>query len=357
MWLPETAADLETLAALRACGITYTVLAPWQAEGPVDPTEPYFVRLPNGETMTVFFYNAPLSAGVSFDPEVTNNADYFAATYLPAQVNGAKRARDEDQITIIASDGELYGHHKAWRDHFLHRLTETSAAAAGFQVVTLDDYLRTHPPTREVKLRGPSSWSCGHGVARWSDGCSCTEGDSAWKAPLRIAFDGLRAGLDTAFEREAARHLVDPWAARDDYLALREGWLSTEAFWARHGKRGKRPLLRAHESRARDLLEAQYVGQWMYTSCGFFFEDLDRIEPRNDIAFARRAISLMWQAARVDLQTDFLRDIAQTRSGRANLTGLDIYTGLSSGAARSLPPLQRPSDTAPARKAAKEPAA
>lgn len=357
MWLPETAADLETLAALRACGVTYTVLAPWQAEGPIDPTEPYFVRLPNGERMTVFFYNAPLSAGVSFDPEVTSNADHFAATYLPAQVNGDKRARGEDQITIIASDGELYGHHKAWRDHFLHRLTETSAAAAGFQVVTLDEYLRTHQPTREVTLRAPSSWSCGHGVARWSDGCSCTEGDSSWKAPLRTAFDGLRAGLDTAFEREAARYLTDPWEARDDYLAQREGWLSTEEFWARHGKRGRRPLLRANESRARDLLEAQYLGQWMYTSCGFFFEDLDRIEPRNDIAFARRAISLMWQAARVDLQTNFLRDIAQARSGRANLTGLDIYHGFAAVPVRALPPLQRPSEAPPARRATKEPAA
>ncbi|MDE3229368.1 MAG: DUF3536 domain-containing protein [Chloroflexota bacterium] len=356
MWLPETAADLATLAALRACGVTYTVLAPWQAEEPIDPTEPYFVRLPDGQTMTVFFYNAPLSAGVSFQPEVTSNADYFASSYLAGHVNTDKRARGEDQLIIIASDGELYGHHKAWRDHFLRRLTETSAAAAGFQVVTLDEYLRLHPATREVRLREPGSWSCAHGVARWSDGCACTEGDSGWKAPLRSAFDGLRAGLDATFEREAARHLSDPWAARDDYLALREGWLPADAFWERHGKRGRRPLLRAHEARARDLLEAQYLGQWMYTSCGFFFEDLDRIEPRNDIAFARRAISLIWQTAHVDLQADFLRDIAQAHSGRTRLTGADIYHNLAPTPAHTLPPLLPTSAPAPSA-SGREPAA
>ncbi|HEX8994787.1 MAG TPA: DUF3536 domain-containing protein [Ktedonobacterales bacterium] len=346
MWLPETAADLESLAALHACGVKYTVLAPWQAAEPIDPTEPYYVRLPNGETMTVFFYNAPLSGSVSFEPESTSNADRFASSYLPAHLNDDKRARGEDQLIIIATDGELYGHHKAWRDHFLDRLTQTSAAAAGFEVVTLDGYLRNHPPTREVKLRDASSWSCAHGVARWSMGCDCTEGDSTWKQPLRTALDGLRVRLDDVFEREASRYLVDPWAARDAYLGLREGWLPAINFWEQHGKRGRRPAQQAHESRAIRMLEAQYVGQWMYTSCGFFFEDLDRIEPRNDIAFARRAISLMWEATGEDLQADFLSAVAQSRSGRMGLTGADLYHGLSRVAARTLPPLPEPAATA-----------
>ena len=338
MWLPETAADLETLAALRACGVTYTVLAPWQAAEPIDPTEPYLVRLPGGGTMTVFFYDGPLSGSVSFESDVTNNADTFAATCLPPLLNAEKRARGEDQLVIIASDGELYGHHKQWRDYFLSRLTLTSARAAGFQVVTLDRYLAQHPPTREARLRAPSAWSCAHGVARWSDGCDCTEGDSSWKRPLRDAFDGLREQLDMVYEREAARYLNDPWAARDAYLSLREGWQPAEAFWARQGKRSKRPARAEQETRALRLLEAQFIGQWMYTSCGFFFEDLDRIEPRNDIAFARRAISLVWQATEVDLQAEFLRAVAQARSGRNGLTGADLYHGLSRQGAGVLPP-------------------
>ncbi len=355
MWLPETAADLPTLAALHACGVTYTVLAPWQAAEPVDPTEPYFVRLPNGETMTVFFYNGPLSGSISFEPDATSNADHFAAAYLPPHVNAEKRAHGEDQLILIATDGELYGHHKAWRDHFLSRLTQHSAAAAGFEVVTLDRYLRDHPPTREVKLRGPSAWSCAHGVARWSEGCDCTEGASAWKRPLRDAFDGLGQRLDTLYEREAAAYLADPWAARDAYLGLREGWLAPEAFWAQQGLRGRRPLRRARETRAMRLLEAQFIGQWMYTSCGFFFEDLDRIEPRNDIAFARRAISLMWEATGVDLQADFLRAVALAHSERARVTGADLYHALPRLTARTLPPSPSPPQPKPTQAAASAP--
>ena len=183
-------------------------------------------------------------------------------------------------------------------------------------------------------------------MARWSDGCGCTEGDSSWKRPLRDAFDGLRAHLDTVYEREAARYLNDPWAARDAYLSLREGWQPAEAFWARQGKRGKRPKRAEQETSALRLLEAQFIGQWMYTSCGFFFEDLDRIEPRNDIAFARRAISLIWQATGVDLQTEFLRAVAQARSGRSGLSGADLYRGLSRQGAGVLPPSAEAPDAA-----------
>ncbi|HEX8982289.1 MAG TPA: DUF3536 domain-containing protein [Ktedonobacterales bacterium] len=337
MWLAETAADLETLVALQESGVTYTVLAPWQAAEPIDLTEPHFIRLPNGKTITAFFYNGPLSGSVSFQNDITSNADEFAHVALSPFLNAEKQARGEDQIVVVASDGELYGHHKVWRDHFLSRLTQSSAAAAGYAVVTLDEYLRDHPPTREAKLREPSSWSCMHGVARWSDGCGCTEGDASWKRPLRTAFDGLGARLDHLYEREASRYLADPWAARDGYLGLRDGWRTADEFWAQHGVSGRRPATPEQESRAVQMLEAQFVGQWMYTSCGFFFEDLDRIEPRNDIAFARRAISLMWQATGTDLQTDFLREIANTRSSRTAITGADIYQGLSRLAGDALP--------------------
>jgi hypothetical protein len=177
-------------------------------------------------------------------------------------------------------------------------------------------------------------------VARWSEGCGCTEGDSTWKHALRGACDGLRVRLDEVFEREAAPYLADPWAARDAYLGLREGWLAPDAFWARYGKRGKAPAQPTQETRAVRLLEAQYIGQWMYTSCGFFFEDLDRIEPRNDIAFARRAISLVWEATQVDLQADFLRAVALAHSERARVTGADFYHALPRLAGDALPPLQ-----------------
>jgi hypothetical protein len=332
LWLAETAVDLETLDLMAQEGVEYTVLAPWQAGEPIDPTEPYLVRLHDGRAITVFFYNGPLSGGVSFEGSMTNNADIFAASSLPAHLNRTKTTRGEDQLIVIATDGELYGHHKPWRDQFLAYLVREGARKHGFSVISLGRYLRLHPARRTVALHVPSAWSCAHGVARWGAGCSCTEGDSSWKPALRRALDGLALHLNETFERETAMTLADPWAARDDYLALRNGWLTREDFWARHGLHGRQAETDALRVGTLQLLEAQYLGQWMYTSCGFFFEDLDRIEPRNDIAFARRAISLVWQATACDLQAEFVRDLATAKSWRSGLTGAEIY--------RRLPPVQ-----------------
>ncbi|HEX9035693.1 MAG TPA: DUF3536 domain-containing protein [Ktedonobacterales bacterium] len=353
MWLAETAADLETLAALRRAGVRYTVLAPWQSAEPVDTTEPYFVRLPDGDTITVFFYNGPLSGMVSFDAEATSDADRFAHRDLAPHLNAEKVARGEDQLILIATDGELYGHHKPWRDKFLWRLTREAAADAGYEVTTLDRYLRHHPPTREAWLKEPSSWSCHHGVLRWSDGCACTPEDSSWKRPLRDAFDRLRLRLDAGFEREAATAFSDPWSARDAYLDVLSGVKTSQAFWQEQGRYRRRPLLRGTEKRLGRLLEAQYYGQAIYTSCGWFFEDLDRIEPRNDIAFARRAISLAWKGGGNggDLQDAFLRDLADARSSLTGKDGADLYRELP--ATNEAPPLP----AVPGRNASREPAA
>ncbi len=347
MWLAETAVDLETLDLLAEAGVRYTVLAPWQSAVPVDPTEPYSVRLPSGRTIAVFFFNGPLSGGVSFDWETTSNADVFAASYLPHHLNRDKLARHADQLLVVATDGELYGHHKPWRDRFLAHLVREGAQSYGFEVVSLGRYLRDHPPTREATLRVPSAWSCAHGVARWATGCDCTEGDPGWKSDLRRALDHLAAKLDDVFERVAGDTLHDPWAARDAYLSLRNGWISAYDFWSTYGKNDGRPISKSAEQATEQLLEAQYFGQCMYTSCGFFFEDLDRIEPRNDIAFARRAISLVWQATHVDLETEFVNELAAARSWRTDITGADAY--------RQLPPLE--ADLLPNRSTSTEPAA
>ncbi len=339
MWLAETAVDLESLDIMARHGVLYTVLAPWQAAEPVDPSEPYLVRLPAGRSITVFFYNAPLSGGVSFDWETTSNADLFAATYLPRHLALEKLAAEDPQILLVATDGELYGHHRPWRDKFLTRLVEHGAPAYGFELCTLERYMRLYPATREVQLRLPSAWSCSHGVARWDSGCACTEGDSSWKPVLRRALNNLTARGDALFQQHAGETLRDPWAARDAYLALRNGWITQESFWARYGKRQHAPADSQQARHTLLLLEAQYYQQYSFTSCGFFFEDLDRIEPRNDIAFARRAISLTWLATGVDLQPDFLRDLAAAKSWRTPLNGEDLYRQLPVVTPGLLPPL------------------
>jgi hypothetical protein len=330
MWLAETAVDLGTLEILARCGVKYTILAPWQAAHDIDRTEPYRVKLSGGRSITVFFYNGPASGGVSFDDHLTSDANVFASEELPKNLNQDKYHRGEDQLLLVAADGELYGHHKPFRVDFLWHVTRLSAAAYGFEVVSLGTYLRDHPAKREVTLHTPSSWSCQwHGVRRWSDGCSCDEtteeAQRQWKFPFRQALDHLNERCAEVFEQHTSEVLRDPWRARNAYLPVHNGWQSAEEFWRVHGKDDHAPEDIALMLRTHLLLEAQYWMQLAYTSCGFFFEDLNRIEPRNNIAYARRAISLIWQALGVDLQETFVCHLEQTKSWRNGLTGADIY--------------------------------
>lgn len=343
MWLAETATDLESLDLMAQAGISYTILAPWQAASPIDRSEPYYVRLRNGRRMAVFFYNGPTSSGVSFEDHLTSDANAFASSELRKHCHQQKSERGESQMLLICTDGELYGHHKPFRDRFLSHLLRYGAPSYGFDICTLERYLQAHPPTQEVQIHEPSSWSCVHGVERWHSGCSCdgthTDEQRQWKAPLRKALNHLASHCDQLFEQYAGETLSDPWRARNEYLALHHGWETPEHFWERHGKQGQAPRNIALVLRTVQLLEAQYFMQQSFTSCGFFFEDLARIEPGNDIAFARKTISLLWQATGIDLQREFLRELEQVQSWRVNVSSADLYRDLPAVPSTWLPPL------------------
>ncbi len=349
MWCGETAIDLETLTLMEEQGITFTILAPWQAAHGIDPSEPYWVNLPNGRRIAAFFYNGPVSGDVSFNDGVTNNADAFVAAYLPNYLNWEKVHRNEDQLLVVSTDGELYGHHKPFRDLFLSHLVQHSAPAFGFEIVTLGRYLQMHPPRYDVEINAPSAWSCAHGVARWSTGCDCTEGDASWKPAMLQAIRQLAARVDQLFEEHSSPALADPWAARDHYIEWRNGWISSASFWSRFGRNNRKPARESQAVRAWHLLEAEYCMQAAYTSCGWFFEDLDRIEPRIDLNSGRCAISHIWQALHINLQSNFLTDLEAARSWRSHLTGAQIY--------RRLPPVPQPDLLPPLPAASSEPAA
>ncbi|TMC14217.1 MAG: DUF3536 domain-containing protein, partial [Chloroflexi bacterium] len=237
-----------------------------------------------------------------------------------------KCTKAESQLILLATDGELYGHHKRGREQFVAHLLQKSAPAYGFSVCSLERYLQAHPATKEVRLRAPSAWSCFHGVDRWKTDCPCTDGDGSWKYFLRQALCNLQEVADRLFTDDGSRVLHDPWVARDSYLALRNRWIEPSHFWKHHAAPHHRDVSSIYM--AQSLLESQYWLQAAFTSCGFFFEDLDRIEPRNTIAFARRAISFVWQATGHDLQCDFLADLELVRSWRTGRTGTDLYRSL-----------------------------
>ena len=309
MWLPETAVDLRTLAILEQCGMTYTILAPWQAKWNVDVTQPYKVWLPGGRTLTVFFYDAGLSGHTSFQDHETTNADTFVAKYL---------ARKQG-LTLIATDGELYGHHKAFCDHFLSHLVKNAAPHQGIEVITLERYIKLHPPTQEMEIHDQSSWSCFcGGLARWDTGCGCPEsgGKASWKPALRRALDTLSQRAYQQFEEETRPALPAMWLARDDYVALRHGLITEDAFWRKHGKDARKPDNRGLVWKTRLLLEAQYYLQQSFTSCAWYWGSANRIDGFNTIKFATRGIDLIRRATGVNFSPDFLRDLQQIQEYR-----------------------------------------
>ena len=318
MWLPEMAVDYETLGILRDAGIHFTILSDEQVEGDLSAgAGPYRVRLPDGGEIGVFVRDRHLSNSLSFEMPSPEDVDDWAYAQL------TWRCRD-DHLLLIATDGETFGHHHRQGVATLARIL-ASGDRHGYQITTLGAYWHQHPPTAEVEIIENTAWSCAHHLDRWVIGCECTSGDSRWKGALRRALDNLASDLDLVYQCEAQRLGFAPWPLRDDYITVVLGVMDRPELLATHGL----GHLTANESqRAMYLLEAQFYRQRMYTSCTFFFEDLDRLEPQYAIAHGIRALALTRYATGEDLTHRFRRDLAIAVSNRTGRSGADIFDAL-----------------------------
>ncbi len=321
MWLPETAADTETLEVLARLGMMFTILAPWQAEGSIDPTSPYRVELPLGKAITVFFFQQDLSGQISFDPNATTNADRFAAQLLRPHFNPEKTARGEPQMLLIASDGELYGHHQMLRDHFLARLVDGAASSIDLRPTYPAYYLKQHPAQDTVRILERTSWSCHHGVGRWTGECTCTPGNPAWKMRLRQALETVSQEIDGLYVDTLRPLIKNPWSLRRRYIHVMLGQMTLAALLA---EESDKTLTAAQVRRVTLCLEAQRERQRMFTSCGWFFEDFDRIEPKNNLAYASQAVRLMHEASGVDLAPALLESLQGVASQRSGLSAIEV---------------------------------
>jgi alpha-amylase/alpha-mannosidase (GH57 family) len=330
MWLPETAVDTVSLEALAAAGIRFTILSPHQAshvrpaggsewvevpaEG-IDPTRPYRVALPSGREIAVFFFDGPVSRAVAFDPVLLSRGDHLAERLLGAFDD----SRGRPELVHVASDGETYGHHHRHGDMALAYALRTIEEAGRARLTNYGEFLETHPPTDEVRIVELTSWSCAHGVERWRSHCGCrTDAHPAWRqdwrAPLREALDGLRDALAPLYEKGAGELFRDPWAARDDYVEviLDRAPETLGRYLVRHGRRA---LQSAERIRALKLLEMQRHAQLMYTSCGWFFDDIGGIEARQILQYAGRALELCRELfPGVDLETPFVATLSAAKS-------------------------------------------
>ncbi len=316
MWLPETAADLETLDVLGEEGLQFTILAPWQARQPdLDVTRPYKVALPSGRSLAVFFYNSFLSGEISFNPLATENADRFAHEWLVPQMSLIQRPGA--QFTLAASDGELYGHHQPYRDMFLAHLLDGAVESCGIQRSFPALWLRDHPLEFSAEIIENTSWSCLHGIERWRDMCGDAP-DATWKKPLRDFLDGLCTAIDKVYEELAPSLVPDPWQLRDSYAQVITGETSISDFIQANAKK---TLTEQESSLLGHLLAAQHERLRMLSSDAWFFYDLDRIEPLNALKYAAHATYLTRLACGRNVSEELLPIISRAHSQLSGLHG------------------------------------
>jgi len=334
MWLPETAVDIETLDILATFGIKFTILAPCQARQEskiggrswkdvsgerIDPSMPYRLNLPSGRQISLFFYDGPISRAVAFE-DLLDNGEGFAKRLM---AGFAEDLRPWPELVHIATDGETYGHH--------HRLGEMALASAlayiesnGLaQLTNYGEYLERHPPIHRVEIVENTAWSCIHGIERWRSNCGCNSGghngwNQEWRQPLREALDWLRDTLAPKYEQRAQELLKDAWVARNEYidvvLARTNAARSNESIERFFKKHALRELDSEERVVALKLLELQRHAMLMYTSCGWFFDEVSGIETVQVLHYAGRAIDLAQQVFGDPLEADFLQRLAKAKS-------------------------------------------
>jgi alpha-amylase/alpha-mannosidase (GH57 family) len=369
MWLAETAVDYDTLAALIAEGIHFIILAPSQAQrcrpfptaeqpdpvwheiggSQIDPTRPYrcFVQAERRQKaegrrqkgkgrrqraegrgqkgkgaeveagvleaevrdyIDLFFYDGPISRDMGFNDVLSDSQ------HLTGRIGQAVRGDHRPaQLIAVATDGETFGHHKQDKEKTLAYALTHEFPQWGWTVTNFAHYLSLHPPTWEVELKPVTAWSCAHGVDRWQDDCGCG-GDGGhwhqrWRRPLREALNWLRDQLIPIYETHGQQLFYDPWHARDAYIqVIRDRSPETvERFFA---EQCHHALSAAERIDALRLLEMQRHALLMFTSCGWFFEELSRPEGVQILRYAARAIELAAEVSETQLEPSFLQRLA-----------------------------------------------
>lgn len=360
MWLAETAVDMETLELMADEGIKFTILSPDQAlavrpintgrgsssdiftkdpvqraggwidvkGGRIDPSRPYRVNLNKkaSKYIDVFFYDGPLSRAIAYEQVLASGEA------LMGRIKGIlEHHKEGPRILSIATDGESYGHHFKFGEMALSWLFDRVEREGQIKLVNFGYFLELSPPQQEVRIIDKSSWSCAHGVERWRSDCGCNVGgkkdwNQKWRTPLRKGLDWLSQELSIIFEKRAGRLLKNPWDARNDYISTLLDDSKTASFLVRHSVR---PLNQDEKTETLCLLESQRMALYMFTSCGWFFDDISGIESIQILMYAARAIELVRRTSPNDLEKRLQDFLAHAESNDpAYKNGSKIYETL-----------------------------
>ena len=343
MWLAETAVDDDTLKLLADNGIKFTVLSPYQALkirksgdkewqdvswGNVDPARSYkyIIKSDPAKSINLFFYDGAISRSVAFD-ELLKDGNKF----IRRLKEGVSESRNYPQLVNIATDGESYGHHTKFGDMALSYVLKIKAESEGFKITNYGEYLENYQSDYEADIKQASSWSCFHGVGGWKEDCGCSTGgqpgwNQKWRKPLREALDFLRDKLAIIFENEGKKYFNESaWVVRNKYIdvVLNRNNSVIKNFQKLNFRAD---LTETEKVRGMELLEMQRQAMLMYTSCGWFFNEISGIETVQIMKYAARAMQLAANFSNEDIETPFLNILDQAKSNiKEHGSGKTIY--------------------------------
>ena len=341
MWLAETAVDIKTLEVLAEQNIAFTILAPSQAKkikminkkkwtdvskGTIDTQIPYLCRLPSGKSIVLFFYNGSIANEVAFGKLLKNGIN-FADRLIEEYPEHQQKPR----LVHIANDGETYGHHHEFGNMALAYMFNHVEQNELAKLTIYGEFLAKNPPTHEARIIENTSWSCSHGIERWKDHFGCRldrkkDWNQKWRKYLRESLDQLRDQLADLFEQSMANYYDDPWAVRNHYISVMLDSSSKNqqlVLW----ESAVKDLSEDDQQKISALLEMQRYAMLMYTSCGWFFDDISGLETIQILQYAARAMQLAVEAGGENYEDNFLNHLALAKSNIPEMeNGKTIYS-------------------------------
>lgn len=329
IWLAETACDYKTIDILIELGIKFIILSPLQAASfrkigdsewrsckntPIKSTFPYIINRSHG-SIGVFYYDKELSTAISFE-HLLHDSNNFANKIIHHHL----LTKDDDAL-IVATDGEIYGHHEPFGDMCLSSLIYNySMKSNQIRFMNFGEYLEAFPPQYETEIslgddNLGSSWSCAHGVGRWYRDCGCHTGGEAhwnqkWRKPLREAYDIIKSKIDQVYVDSIGGLIDDPWHLRNDYIEC----LNDSPIDLIIEKHSTGKITEQQKKKIIKLLEMQKYSLFMYTSCAWFFTELSGIETVQTMKYAYKALSLLDTEDFDEIKENFEQKMKEAKS-------------------------------------------
>lgn len=261
-WLPETAVDKKTLNILSEKKIDFVVLRDDQIIS--DSASDSYIIPTDGGSITAFIFDSELSGRVAFG-DISDAYSFADRLKVKAgQNNGA----------MISVDFETFGHHRGRGSlEFLKYLLENALPSKEFKPRDIEK------PVAVGFIRDNSSWSCPHGLGRWTGNCDCDGASYETRSLKSSLYGGLIQKLN------GINGELDSISGSDDWEEKFSEWFLSQ----RENLSSGTPVdMESVDKKFRQKFTQKLVAFVGLTSCGWFFGNGDSIErniPLNCLSF------------------------------------------------------------------------